>query len=67
MRDDVLSAVLQKDAENILSEINKIDRNEFNSAVECILSAKRIYIIGVRASSSTAQFLRFYLNHIFRM
>ncbi len=65
MRDDVLSAVLHKDAENILSEINKVDRDEFNSAVECILSAKRIYIIGVRASSSIAQFLGFYLNHIF--
>lgn len=65
MRDDVLSAVLQKDAENIMSEISKIDRNEFNCAVECILSAKRIYIIGVRASSSIAQFLGFYLNHIF--
>ena len=65
LRDDVISEVLRKDAENIISAIGRIDRDEFNSAVECILSAKKIYIIGVRASSAIAQFLGFYLNLIF--
>lgn len=65
VRADVVDAVLRADAENIIATIDKIDREEFNKVCECILSAKSIYIIGVRASSALAQFLGFYLNLIF--
>jgi len=65
LRADVVGGVLASDAENIYATIDKIDRVEFNRVCECILSAKSIYIIGVRASSALAQFLGFYLNLIF--
>lgn len=65
IRTDVVDSVLRSDAENIIATIDKIDREEFNKVVECILSAKSIYIIGVRASSAIAQFMGFYLNLIF--
>lgn len=64
VRADVVDAVLSADAENIIATIHKIDREEFNKVCECILSAKSIYIIGVRASSALAQFFGFYLNLI---
>ncbi|MFY9569728.1 MAG: MurR/RpiR family transcriptional regulator, partial [Acetivibrionales bacterium] len=36
----------------------------FNATVECILNARRIYILGVRSSAPLAYFLGFYLNLI---
>ncbi len=65
LRADAVGGVLRADAENIIATIDSIDRDEFNKVCECILSAKSIYIIGVRASSALAQFLGFYLNLIF--
>ncbi len=65
IRADVVESVLRADAENILAAIDEIDREEFNNVCDCILSAKSIYIIGVRASSALAQFLGFYLNLMF--
>lgn len=64
VRADVVEGVLRSDADNILATIDSIDREEFNKVCECILSAKNVYIIGVRASSALAQFLGFYLNHM---
>ncbi len=65
MGGNVIDSVLRMDAESILSTIEEVDREEFNKAVECILSARNIYIIGVRAASSLASFLGFYLNLLF--
>lgn len=65
IREDVVGSVLRSDAESILATIDEIDRDEFNKVCECILSAKNIYVIGVRASSAPAQFLGFYLNLMF--
>ena len=65
MRESVIDTVLRMDADNIISAIDEIDREEFDKAVKCILSARSIYIIGVRAASALASFLGFYLNLIF--
>ena len=65
LRSDVVGGVLRDDAENILATVDAIDRDEFNSVCECILSGKKLYVMGVRASSALAQFLGFYLNLMF--
>lgn len=65
LRCDVVGGVLRDDAENILATVDAIDRDEFNSVCECILSGKKLYVMGVRASSALAQFLGFYLNLMF--
>ncbi len=65
LRSDVVGGVLRDDAENILATVDAIDRDEFNSVCECILSGKELYVMGVRASSALAQFLGFYLNLMF--
>ena len=59
---DILTTVLEKDAERIKSTINGIDKNIFEDAVNKILSAKKVYIVGVRSANSLSSFLAFYLN-----
>ena len=54
---DILSKVLLGDAEKIKRTLEDIDSAAFDKAVEKLASAKNIYILGVRASSSLAGFL----------
>ena len=62
---DLLSMVLQSDIEKIRMTLEELDRDSFERAVDAIVSARKIYIIGVRSSASIASFLHFYFNLIF--
>jgi len=62
---DVVSSVLRSDISMIRSTLEELDRTRFNSAVDAILKAKKIYIMGVRSSSAISRFLAFYFNLIF--
>ena len=62
---DLVSMVLQSDMEKIRLTLGELDRSAFDNAVKAIVSAKRIYIIGVRSSAAIASFLGFYFNLIF--
>lgn len=62
---DVLEQVLLSDAEKIRRTLESIDREAFNSAVDNIVNAKRIYIIGVRSSATLAGFLHYNLQMAF--
>lgn len=62
---DVLSAVMQSDMEKIRMSLDTVDRSAFNQAVEQIIGAKHIYILGLRSSTAIASFLGFYLNLLF--
>ncbi len=62
---DMLEKVLLSDAEKIRRTLEVIDRNAFNEAVQKIVNAKNIYIIGVRSSSALAGFLNFNLRMVF--
>lgn len=64
-KNNILKSVLQSDAEKIRMTIDDIDENAFKSAVKMILSAKCIYIIGVRSSAILANFLFMNFNIIF--
>lgn len=63
--ENILKSVLQSDMEKIKLTLEEIDQNSFNAIVECILNAKKIYILGVRSSAPLASFLGFYFNLIF--
>lgn len=63
---DVLALVLESDAEKIRRTLEGIDRESFQAAVDAILSAQKIFILGVRSSSSLANFLGYYLNYMFQ-
>ena len=62
---DLVSMVLQSDMEKIRLTLEELDRDAFDHAVKAIVSAKRIYIIGVRSSAAIASVLGFYFNLIF--
>ncbi len=61
----ILETVLQSDAENIQNTLEKIDANAFELAVDAILNARAIYVIGIRSCAPLASFLAFYLNLMF--
>ena len=63
--DDILGAVLLSDLEKIKRTYEKIDRKSFNLAVDLILGANKIFILGVRSAAPLASFLGFYFNLIF--
>lgn len=62
---DLISRFMQKDMDNIKKAINEMDINAFHSAIESILNAENIYIVGLRSSSFLAGYLAFYLNFLF--
>ena len=62
---DVLSKVLLADADKIKHTLDDIDHDAFDEAINRIVEAKNIYILGVRASSSLAGFLAHGLRMIF--
>lgn len=61
---DLLSMVLQSDIEKIRLTLEELDREHFEKAVDAIVSARKVYIMGVRSSAAIATFLAFYLNLI---
>ena len=64
-QEDVLNSVLQADMERIRTTGEKIDRDAFAGAVEALLNAHTIYILGVRSSSALSSFLCYYLKYMF--
>ena len=62
---NVLDKVLLSDAEKIRHTMEEIDHASFEVAIEQIVSAKNIYIIGVRSSSTLAGFLNYNFRMIF--
>ena len=62
---DVLEQVLLSDAEKIRKTLDAIDREAFDAAVDNIINAKRIYILGVRSPAMIAGFLHYNLQMVF--
>ena len=62
---DVVNMVIQSDMEKLRQTGESLSREEFNAAVNAILNAKRIYILGVRSAAPLAEFLGYYLNYMF--
>lgn len=61
---DVLTTVLQMDMEKLRQTGEMVDRAAFDNAVEAILNAHRVYILGVRSAAPLASFLGYYLNYM---
>ena len=62
---DVLHKVLNQDIEKIRRTLEKASVEVFEQAVDTIVSAKNIYILGVRSASALSGFMSFYFNQIF--
>lgn len=59
---EILKNVLHSDIEKIKLTLETIDQNAFDLAIETILHARKIYVIGIRSCAPLASFLAFYLN-----
>ena len=62
---DILERVLNSDIMKLRSTLESTDRDEFARAVNTIVRARRIYILGVRSAASLASFVAFYFRLIF--
>lgn len=59
---EILDTIFQSDIEKIKMTMESIDHNAFELAVDTLLNARTIYIIGIRSCAPLASFLSFYLN-----
>lgn len=62
---EILDTVLHSDIDKIKMTLETMDHEAFERAVETILQARNIYIVGIRSCAPLAGFLAFYLNLIF--
>lgn len=58
------ATILNADMEKIMLTQNSINEAEFDMAVDRILHAKRIYVLGMRTSYALSMFMGFYFNMI---
>ncbi len=62
--EEVLESVLHSDSDKIKETLRDINADSFVKAVDMLLSANKIYIIGIRSCEPLASFFSFYLNLI---
>ena len=62
---EILDTVLHSDIDKIKMTMENIDHDAFEQAVETILDAKSIYIVGIRSCAPLASFLGFYFHLLF--
>lgn len=61
---DLVSTVLHADMEKLRQTADMVDRAQFQAAVDAILEAKEVYIVGVRSVAPLANFLGHYLGYM---
>ncbi|MBQ6476491.1 MAG: MurR/RpiR family transcriptional regulator [Clostridia bacterium] len=60
-----LSVVLKRDIQNIRRTLEDLNPDVFEQAVQIMVHAKNIYIIGLRSAAPLAEFFGHYLSYIF--
>lgn len=61
---EILNSVISSDIDKLSDTLENLDPVAFETAVNIILDAKKIYIIGIRSCEPLGEFLSFYLNMI---
>ena len=62
---EALNVVLKSDVQNLRATMEQMDAAVFEDVVNRLLSAKSIYVMGLRSAAPLAQFMGYYLNYIF--
>lgn len=62
---EILNTVLQSDIDKIKMTMEEVSPESFEQAVEMLLKARTIYIVGIRSCAPLASFLGFYFQMIF--
>lgn len=60
----VAREVIETDLDNVRRTLQNLKEDTFNAAVEAVIDAKSIYVLGGRSASSLTHFLAFYLQMI---
>ena len=63
--DNVLDTVLAQDIERIRRTLDETSREDFQKAVQAIVKADAVYIIGAKSASALANFLAHYFSLVF--
>ena len=53
---------MKEDMDNIRATLNETALDKFDSVVESLLEARRVYVMGMRSSAPLSQFLGYYLD-----
>ena len=61
---DVMSKVMNSDADKIRLTLEEVKKEDFDKAVDMITNAENVYIIGIRSASMLSSFFAYYLNII---
>ena len=59
---NLLDTVLSSDIEKLRGTLEEVNKEDFDRAVDKIVAARTVYIVGMRSSTSLANFMGFYLN-----
>lgn len=59
---DLVSKVMTFDIEKIKTTLDELDRKSFETAVDIIVNAKKVYVIGTRSAAMLTGFFAYYLN-----
>ena len=63
--DDVLDKVLNMDIDKIRRTLEETSREDFKHAVDAIVEAENIYVIGAKSAATLARFITYYFNLMF--
>ncbi len=63
---ETLKMVMESDLSKIKQTMEEIDIEMFHKAVDVLVNARKIYILGARSSAALAQFMGFYMNLLFK-
>ena len=63
--EDIVKNVLKSDMMQIEKTKEMIDLSQFHKAVDYLINAKTIYVVGMRSSATLASFIGFYFNMLF--
>lgn len=63
-KNEVFKTVLTTDMNSIRTTMEMADEEQFDQAVETILKARKVYVLGLRSAMPLAMFLAYYLDYI---
>lgn len=63
--EDVLDKVLNMDIDKIRRTLEETSREDFKAAVDAIVAADNIYVIGAKSAATLARFITYYFNLMF--
>ncbi len=59
---EIIKSVITSDMQNLQASLEALDRDSFDEAVNAIVEAKNVFIVGMRTSTALASFMGQYLN-----